>query len=811
MKILYSADWSEYFGYQPADGTGDVYFHLDSLWASANIDAIGIDVYWPLADWRDGSSHLDRIAGTRSVYALDYLKGNLTGGEGFDWYYASDAARRSQTRTAITDGAGKPWAFRYKDLKSWWSNAHKNRPGGIESLSSTAWIPQSKPVWLMEVGCGAVDKAANQPNVFVDPKSSETALPYFSTGRRDDYMQRRYLQAILEAFDPASPGAVAGLNPVSSVYGGRMVDVSRTHVYAWDLRPFPAFPADTDTWSDGASWRFGHWLNGRVTSVSLDGLIAQMAADYGFDMVDASGLEGLVPGYAIDRIMALRDVLQPLELAYFLDSLESGGSIVLRARGSAETIASLIEDDLVEEKAGAPRIAVTRAQETDLPASAKISFISSEGDYRQAVVEARRLAGASARVSQADLPLVLDPDAAGELAESWLFDAWASREHSTFVLPPSRLAAEPGDVVLVDAGGRQRALRITEVGDHGARAISARSLDPEVFTRASLPSRPADLPAPVASGPPEVLFLDLPLLTGEEPATAGYIAAAQSPWPGPMAIYRSPETTGFTLQGFVNVAAAIGLTLNVLPPGPEGRIDRASRLRVQLTSGASAASVSRLKMLSGSNTAAVQCASGAWEVIQFETATLVAADTYELSNLLRGQSGTEGAMAAVTSGSRSAISCCSGLASPASILRRARLVCPSAGGSVPRPATSARIAMSPQPTPSLASANGRSAPCSCGDHEPPATCRSRGYDAPASAATVGTRGEVPVSESSEAYEVDILAGTTVKRTLASSTPGAIYTAAQQVSDFGAPQAAVSVRVYQISATWGRGAPRAATI
>ena len=64
-KILYAADWSEYFGYQPPDGTGDVYFHLDPLWASDAIDAIGIDVYWPLADWRDGRDHLDYVAGTR--------------------------------------------------------------------------------------------------------------------------------------------------------------------------------------------------------------------------------------------------------------------------------------------------------------------------------------------------------------------------------------------------------------------------------------------------------------------------------------------------------------------------------------------------------------------------------------------------------------------------------------------------------------------------------------------------------------------------------------------------------------------------
>ena len=44
-KISYAADWSEYFGYQPQDGTGDRLFHLDPLWADPEIDLIGIDNY----------------------------------------------------------------------------------------------------------------------------------------------------------------------------------------------------------------------------------------------------------------------------------------------------------------------------------------------------------------------------------------------------------------------------------------------------------------------------------------------------------------------------------------------------------------------------------------------------------------------------------------------------------------------------------------------------------------------------------------------------------------------------------------------
>src|SRR5262249_13076418 len=155
-------------------------------------------------------------------------KSNIAGGEGYEWYYASEADRAGQVRTPITDGAvGKPWVFRFKDLRSWWLNEHFDRPGGVESAIPTAWVPQSKPVWFLEIGCPGVDKGANQPNVFVDAKSAESALPYFSDGRRDDFIQRRTLQALIEGFDPSHPGAVPGLNPTSAIYGGPMVDPAR--------------------------------------------------------------------------------------------------------------------------------------------------------------------------------------------------------------------------------------------------------------------------------------------------------------------------------------------------------------------------------------------------------------------------------------------------------------------------------------------------------------------------------------------------------------------------------------------------------
>ena len=71
--------------------------------------------------------------------------------------------------------------------------------------------------------------------------------------------------------------------------------------------------------------------------------------------------------------------------------------------------------------------------------------------------------------------------------------------------------------------------------------------------------------------------------------------------------------------------------------------------------------------------------------------------------------------------------------------------------------------------------------------------------------------DVPLGEAEERYEIDILDGTTVKRTLTATSPSATYTAAQQSADFGSPQPSISLRISQLSPTRGRGTPRAAVL
>jgi hypothetical protein len=54
-------------------------------------------------------------------------------------------------------------------------------------------------------------------------------------------------------------------------------------------------------------------------------------------------------------------------------------------------------------------------------------------------------------------------------------------------------------------------------------------------------------------------------------------------------------------------------------------------------------------------------------------------------------------------------------------------------------------------------------------------------------------------------------GSTVARTITATTPTFAYSAADQTTDFGSAQASITFRIYQLSATVGRGYPLEVTL
>ncbi|MEZ5957929.1 MAG: glycoside hydrolase/phage tail family protein [Hyphomonadaceae bacterium] len=623
VTITYAADWSEYSGHRPDDESNDVFFHLDPLWADEAIDVVGVDWYPPLTDWRAGGEHADTDLAS-DIHDRDYLRGRIEAGEDYDWFYASDTDRAAQMRTPITDGShGEPWVYRVKDVRGFWSNAHFDRPGGVRALTPTAWVPESKPIWFIELGCAAIDKASNQPNVFIDPKSSESAAPRFSTAARDDLIQRRVLDAYLEHWSGET-------NPISALNGKPMIE--EMMLWAWDARPYPAFPARADVWSDGAAWARGHWLNGRAGLSDLGEVVEALCARAA-QSVATSDLRGAVSGYVVDSPATARDALEPLMVAYDFTVSEQEGA--LRFFHASAAVHALAADDLT-----AASSAQTYAQRdpSEAPVEARVRFIDAARDYLIAGVSARRLDRAEGGVASLDAPLVLDADTAEAMAQRLLADRRIATELLQIGVGPAELALEPGDRVLFAES--DDVFEIVRVEDADARHVElrrARSIAGAVLGGVD-PSPPVFQPtAPT----PALSVLDLPPLPNDEQEGRPLVAVFASPWLGAHDVHVGAT---HSRRATAQAPAIMGELQWALWPGPVDRWDTGNVIRIALYGGA-LASVTRDDVLNGANAFAIE-AGGECEIIQAAHCELVAPGIYELHTFLRGRQGSAHAMRA---------------------------------------------------------------------------------------------------------------------------------------------------------------------
>jgi hypothetical protein len=395
-------------------------------------------------------------------------------------------------------------------------------------------------------------------------------------------------------------------------------------------------------------------------------------------------------------------------------------------------------------------------------------------------------------------------------------EAWVGRETAAFRLPPSRLALDPADVVTLAHDGRAIPLRLISIADADARGIEAVRQDREAYDLPPGAPRPSALSQAVVFGAPEAVLIDLPQLSEDQAAHRPFAAAHAVPWPSEMAVYRSPSTEGFELQTTFGARARIATLVSDFYAGPTSRFDLGNALVVDLLTG-TLESVTDLTLFGGATALAIERAPGVWEIVQAGAAELVAPARYRLTRLLRGQRGTESAMGNPAPAGARVVVLDDSLASLP--IAEADLGIPWNWriGPASRPVsdeTYVAQAFTPdgiglRPFSVAHVEQPWRTPRTPGDLTIRWTRRSR-----ALAADNWGGLEVPLAEELEAYEVDILDAATVKRVLSVTTTSAVYTAAQQTADWGAPLGpgdTLDIRIFQLSALVGRGAPKTVTL
>lgn len=757
VNVSYASDWSEYN--EP---------NLGPTWSAA--DFIGIDWYLPLTNWRTTSDE---------DYDRETIKAGITSGEYWDFYYATEDDRTNDVRTPITGPA-----FQQKNIGYW---RDTEQPG--------------KPIWLTEFGCPAVDKGANQPNVFVDEKSSESALPYFSEGTRNDTIQRLYIEAMLEHFGDNTS----------------IVDPANMFVWTWDARPYPAFPSDSEVWGDADNWELGHWITGRLGGASVADVVLDQCDQIGIPLenVDVTGLSTIstrVRGFSNSALTSPSARLENLMDTYQFDAYEDGDTLVFIDRANSETV-TLDMDDLIG-SGGEDTFSLTRVKDTEIPDRMKVDFTDELRSYNVASVDSHTISGHSKRVGSFTSMAVLSTDYARALADSMVHERWVNRNTVTFTLPFS--SESSGNVYLGDwKPGKSfrfphdsRLYRITSLVYGDDIEVTAKGYNPTVYEPVDHATGEVTSDATLSFGSSLVQFMDIPLRSSDEANQwSPRIAARQSPWPGSVLVYREDGSGGHSLNTSVPVQALMGETTTSFPKGTPWVWDESTTVTVRLYDAAeSLSSLSDLSVLNGANALLIETPSGEWEVFQFVNATLNGDGTYTLSRLLRGQLGTEAYMGDPTpagarivaynvdrlsylEGTSALLGVDMGLRyGPAGVLvgddrYQDETVTPRGVAFRPYAPVDLKQQLS-------------------GSDLVLSWKRRTRYDGDSWDVV-----EIPLNEEYEQYEVDILDGATVVRTIVVDNAETVtYTAAQQTTDFGSTQSSVSWKVYQMSATFGRGSP-----
>lgn len=795
--LTYAADWTEYGARIMPSGA--VRFPLDSLWASSSIDAVGIDAYFPLSDWRDGLDNPDALQ-ARSIYDQDFLKERLTSGEAFDWYYQNQVGQDQGYRLPITDGAyNKPWVFRPKDIKSWWQNRHYERVNNQELSQSTAWIPESKPIWLTEFGCPAVDRGSNAPNLFSDPKSSEDSLPPFSRGGRDDLIQSSVIKAYQSKFDPSCVDFVDSDNPVSGVYGLRMLDPDHMTLWAFDARPFPAFPSMTSVWADAENYLRGHWANGRFESCRLDSLLSAILSDFSINDAEIA-IDGLLDGYVISSPSSARAALEPLASLYGFDCLASDK--LKFCSNDPREITAICMDDCIPNKAGA-LVSVTRAQTNELPCEIRVGFSDGDADYRSAIVASRRLAVPSRR-ELTSLPMVVTTRVEAErLANNLLYDIWARRDRATLSLRPGLIMLEAGDIIRFDQLGHAGFWRINRVTDKGtARDIEAYSLSLDALDAPAASSTIKQSSIPLLAGKPIYAVVDLSVVKGDAPILQ-VLATSVEPWPGSLSVWRSSDGADWSLYGTIATRSKIGATISKLSPGPIFCWDLANSISVQLASGSLNAAGDEAA-LAGNSAIAIEAQEGQWEVIGFARAELIGPSTWRLSKLLRGLGSSEYLAAREHAAGARVV-----------VLDQTLLPLASDPDDVGkhyfwRVTASGLDYMHPTAL-AFESIIGNKALMPLAPVHASAKRSTEGITIQfirrgRIRADSWVPSDIPLDQSQEAYAIEILDGPRVVRTLSTIETKVLYAARDENTDFLGRQSRLNLRIYQIGDGVGRGLP-----
>lgn len=582
--------------------------------------------------------------------------------------------------------------------------------------------------------------------------------------------------------------------------------VSYVLIEDWDITKYGGIPPLT----------FEVVQNGTVSGDNLDptpinvaDIITNLSERAGFATadIDTTEVTTQVAGYMIDAQTSYRSALQPLLASQFIDAVESGSLIKFRTREGAAVL-TIPTTDLAARAEGSDPTSPILALLSDpdsLPGTVSVRYSDQALHYQPNVQTVRLAEGNTSNEDSLSLPIVMTATEARRLADSLKSAAWIERSTYEFRLPLSYIALEPTDKVMLPVNGELVTVRLPKLtlGADGVLEVVGVRHEDSVYTSTIAAAEAARVvPVVDSAGSTTTYLLDIAGLT-DATAVAGFYAAAAGAldgWKNAM-LYQSLDG-GSTYDRFLLLDAytIMGTVALATASAQHDTWDDATTIDVTLLRG-SVAGAGDLSVINGANIALVGD-----EILQFGVVTALGGLSYRLSHLLRGRRGTEWAVGAHGTNEKFVLLNTAYHADEAvTDLGRYDHWKMVANGQLITAVSDISFRNTGEALRPFSPVHLKGTRNTAGDLTITWVRRSRlGH-------TLMSNQDIPLGEDVEKFEVDILSGTTVVRTLTAATPTITYLASDQVTDLGAASTAIAMSIYQISAQVGRGHAGSATL
>ena len=502
-------------------------------------------------------------------------------------------------------------------------------------------------------------------------------------------------------------------------------------------------------------------------------------------------LSDKVLGYTLSTRSSAKSFIQPLMAGYFFDATDTDAKLKFVKRGGSSLVTIPASDlgaanDPRSEEGLNPLIAM-RTMELELPQVVEVTYFGWQNNYESATQRAFRMVTSSMQKSSMQLPVVLQDQEARQRCELMLWSQWTARNQFNFTTTLQYLKYEPCDVVTVSDPdtGDTFTVRLTKCENNGQGQLkwTALSEDPTIYTlsEAGVAGYPGYSTQTVGyAGPTKLVVLDVPPLRDTDTTQKLYVGACgyASNWPGATVQLSRDGGLTYTSALTMTTAATVGFTTTALTNFTGGnKPDELSTVTVELLNG-TLSSTTGAGLYAGTNAAMIGN-----ELVFFRDATLISASTYRLSGFLRARQGTEWAMSTHAGGDLFVLLSSASLATVSlqlADLGNTLKFLPITLGHAANSANAVSVTVSDACVRPLAPSGTVALPgssSSTSDITLNWTRRAR-----VNAAWLnGT--DVPLDESSESYQVQVLSGSTLKRTVTITAAQTwVYSAANITAD-----------------------------